>query len=247
MLVAILLSLFLVAPVSADDSFWQKITWNTSDGVSMVGTYHGASNPNSSTWVLLHGLGSGRGEWDSFARRLAAQGSGVFVYDLRGHGESNRGITRSLTSYVVDYNDWRSAGPGSPWDAMVSDLDQAVKIINEHYAVPIKKIGIGGASLGANVALVYASDHPHVPALVLLSPGINYAEIYSEAPYQKYKNRPVLIAASPADAYAYSTVQKLASQSKNSGQTVFEGSGGHGVQMFKDELFTTKLLKWMDR
>ena len=95
------------------------------------------------------------------------------------------------------------------------------------------------------VALVYASEHVSVPALILLSPGMQYAGIESASAYKTYRGRPVFIAASPGDLYAYSSVRQLADLAPSSVQTVIEGPGGHGVQMFKDEAFTKKLLEWM--
>ena len=175
MFLAILMSLLMIgAPVSAD-SFWQTVKWQTTDGVRMVGEYHPSARSHAYTWVLLHGLGSSKGEWDVFPRKVAAQGGGIFIYDLRGHADS----VALASGGTITYKDWQSAGPGSPWDAMASDLASAVKLLRTRFALPEGKIAVGGASLGANVALVYASEHAEVPALILLSPGMEYAGIQS--------------------------------------------------------------------
>jgi pimeloyl-ACP methyl ester carboxylesterase len=221
--------------------FWQKITWNTLDGVKLVGLYHPSVRPGVYTWILLHGLGSNKEEWETFARKLVKHGNGVFIYDARGHGESSHLITGEATTY----QDWQNAGPGSPWDAMPSDLASAVQVLQKRFGLSEKKIAVGGASLGANVALVYACNHPRVPALVLLSPGMEYAGIQSAATYKVYSGRPVFIAASPGDLYAYSSVRQLTDLASSLAQVVANGRSGHGVQMFQDEEFTKKLLEWM--
>ena len=231
--------LAVAAPVSAD-TFWEKTTWATGDGVILVGLYHPPTRSRAYTWVLLHGLGSTKEEWNVFSRKLAQQGNGIFLYDARGHGGSNR----TANGEAVSYQDWRHAGPESSWAKMPDDVTSAVDYLKRHYDLSEKKIAVGGASLGANVALVYASEHSRVPALLLLSPGLEYAGIASPEPYQLYKGRPVLIAASPGDFYAYSSVQELAKVSIGPEQAVQVGKKGHGVQMF-DEEFTKAVLSWM--
>jgi pimeloyl-ACP methyl ester carboxylesterase len=227
------------APASAD-TFWQKATWTTSDGVQLVGLYHPASRAGAYTWILLHGLGSVKEEWEPFARKLGPSGIGTFLYDARGHNES----IHATGGQTISYKDWQSAGPGSPWDAMPADLASAVEFLQKKYGVPAKKIAVGGASLGANVALVYASEHPGVPALILLSAGVEYAGINIEKRWKQLPSRPVFAAASPEDRYAYETLQYLART--RSEVRIAEGPGAeHGVNMLKDPIFAKKLLDWI--
>jgi len=241
MFVAFLLSLLMIgSPVSAD-SFWQNAAWTTKDGVNIVGLYHPAARSGAYTWVLLHGYGSTKGEWDDFSRKLAQQGSGILIYDARGHGESQS----SVSGEKLDYRMWGKIEGQPAWPNMAIDLASAVQMLGKRYSILEKSIAVGGASLGANVALVYAASHSQVPALILLSPGMEYAGIQSAAPYKSYQGRPVFMAASPSDAYAYSSVQQLAGEAPSPAQVVVEGKGGHGVQMFKDQEFTAKLLEWM--
>jgi hypothetical protein len=95
------------------------------------------------------------------------------------------------------------------------------------------------------VALVYASQSSKVPALILLSPGLSYAGIESEPALQRYGLRPLFMAASPGDSYAYSSVIRLAQWRKDSNCFLIEGPGAmHGVNMFQGS-FTQQLLDWM--
>jgi len=234
--------LFCMVSLAHADAFWRKVTWTTVDGIQMTGQYHRSRRAGAYTWVLLHGLGSIKEEWDPFARQLARQGNGIFVYDARGHGQSNA----TVSGTPLTYKDWGIAGPGSPWDAMPGDLESAVTVVHNRFEIPLARIAVGGASLGANVALVYASRQTSVPALILLSPGLEYAGIQSQSSFQAYGKRPLFMAASPEDSYAYSSVRQLTSLRNDSNFRVAEGPGSaHGVQMFKDTGFTHKLLQWM--
>lgn len=233
------LSVLLAEPVRADIQ-WQRLSWIAPDGVSIVGDYHPAEKSGALTWVLLHGLGSTRGEWKRLAEGMAKQGNGILIYDARGHGES----THTLLGQTLNYQEWRSIGPGTPWDTMNSDLSGMVQNLVTQMHLPEKQVAIGGASLGANIALVYASQHQAVPALLLLSPGLVYAGIETPVAYKAYQSRPVLIAASPGDAYAAASVQQLSNLAKDPQQSVAEPKSGHGVQMLDAE-FTKKLLEWM--
>jgi pimeloyl-ACP methyl ester carboxylesterase len=222
------------------DGFWQKLTWTNDDGVQLVGEYHPASRASDYTWVLLHGLGSTKEEWDAFARQAAGTGNGFFLYDARGHGAS----IYLKSGSTITYKDWQTAGPGSQWNLMPGDLAFIFQKLQKKFSLPENQIAVGGASLGANVALIYASNHPAVPALILLSPGLEYAGIQTPSAFYAYRGRPVFIAASPGDTYAYSSVQRLSDLVPKDMCLTVDGKSGHGVNMFEPE-FTNKLLDWM--
>ena len=71
------------------------------------------------------------------------------------------------------------------------------------------RVGIGGASLGANLALLEAADDPTVAAVALLSPSLDYRGVRIDAAARKYGNRPMLIVASDDDGYAMRTSRDL--------------------------------------
>jgi alpha-beta hydrolase superfamily lysophospholipase len=236
---------FLIAPTSASaDTFWQKLSWTTPTNVVLVGLYHPASQSKAYTWVLLHGLGSNKEEWNTFARLLAQQGAGVFIYDARGHNESNH----MANGQPINYKDWLRAGPGTPWEGMPGDMTSAVQELRKRYHVSEKKLAVGGASLGANVALIYASEHPRVPAVVLLSSGIEYAGISIVSSWVHFASRPVFAAASPQDLNAYATLRFLSQQRTDIPLLMVQGQGAqHGVNMFQNPEFTKTLLAWMKK
>ncbi|MFA5976181.1 MAG: alpha/beta fold hydrolase [Elusimicrobiota bacterium] len=223
--------------------FWQHVSWKTPEGVSLVGFYHPAGGAGRLTWVLLHGLGSVKEEWSDFAQQAARTlDDGFLIYDLRGHGASTQG----KPGEKLDYREWRQAGPGSPWSLMGDDLKSAVAMLMDRYHLTENRIALGGASLGANVSLVYAGRHQAVPAVILLSPGLAYAGVVTPGAYRGYGQRPLFLAASPEDADAFDTVRQFVAQRGDSNLRVASGDGAaHGVAMAKNPVFTKKLIDWM--
>lgn len=217
--------------------FWQTVEWVTPDGVVMHANYHPAAHTQRMTWVLQHGLGSQKGEWTPLAEALAKSGQGVFAFDARGHGDSR--LTKR--GQTVAYEDF--AAPD--WQKMPADMESAVRLLRQQYGLSASRLAVGGASLGANVALVYAANHSDVPAVLLLSPGMNYAGIGTAEAFEKYGKRPLLLAASPGDVYAFQTVQTFARQRTDTAMRLVEGPGRqHGVNML-DEGTLSKITNWM--
>jgi pimeloyl-ACP methyl ester carboxylesterase len=232
---------FMSTAAHADKPFWRPVHWKTSDGVLISARYHAPAKPEHFQWVLLHGLGSSQGEWDAIAHTLAKHGDGILTYDARGHGES----TTTVKGEPVDYRQWRNAGPGTPRDRMTSDLDTAVQALRVQFQAPPALIAVGGASLGANVALRYAGANASVPAVILLSPGLEYAGVRSEDAFRRTKSRPVFMAVSTDDRYAAASVGRLASLRGDDKLRVVERPGAaHGVNMF-DDRFAETLLSWI--
>jgi hypothetical protein len=74
-----------------------------------------------------------------------------------------------------------------------------------------------------------------------------YAGIESEPAMRSYTKRPLFIAASAGDLYAYSSVRQLSGFRPDPACLVVEGPGSaHGVNMFQGS-FTQQLLDWMKK
>jgi len=131
---------------------------------------------------------------------------------------------------------------------MAGDLESAVQMLMERYRLPEERIAVGGASLGANVAMVYAGAHRAVPAVILLSPGLVYAGVAVSEAYRTYGRRPLFMAASPDDGYAFESTRRLAALRGDAGLRVAQGDGAaHGVNMFQNPDFAEKLIHWMKK
>lgn len=232
---------FLVLAVSTKEKI-------VSEKIILVGNYS-PPKKGQPVLVLLHGLGSVRGEWEKLTKILDNFGIGYFLFDLRGHGESNK----TISGQQVNFTEFKKPGPGSEWDKMVKDLDVVIKYLVKEKNVKEENIILCGASLGANICLIYGSKNRNIKNLILLSAGWDYAGLKTEPAAKKVVNNHnnklrILFAASFMDSYAYSSTRQLINilKSGNVEITFLEGKDAqHGVQMFDDE-FLKKLLKWIN-
>jgi len=178
------------------------------------------------TWILLHGLGSVKEEWKPFAKLLRKQGCGYLAFDLRGHGES----IKTKSGEAIFYQAFTAEGSGSQWFAMIDDIGAIVKFLNKN-KIADSSIYLGGASIGANIAVNYAALNSAIKTVVLFSPGLKYAGgIATPEAISAYKGR-VVIGASEGDQYAYYSSLQL--QAQNPSITLFTKPGtAHGVNLF---------------
>jgi pimeloyl-ACP methyl ester carboxylesterase len=209
----------------------------------LVGEYVAAEG-NNPTIILLHGLGSVRQEWDKMTKILVEKGFGYFSFDLRGHGESNR----TIDGKQVSVDNFKETGFGSEWNKMVDDLGVVIKFLTKK-GVKEENIILCGASLGANISLLYASKNPKIRKIILLSPGWEYVGLKTEnaAKIVSRNKTKLLFASSPLDYYSYSSTRQLIKIVKSYGSevTFLEGKNSqHGVQMFENE-FLKKIILWM--
>lgn len=247
--------IFLSGLILFPYSVWgEKIVFQTSDQIQIVGEFLKPSSPQKVTIIFLHGLGSVKEEWRQFSQVLSSKGYGVLAYDARGHGESKK----KVSGEPVDYQLFFGRGVQSDWGRMMEDLDSAVNFLRDKYRIDPKSVALCGASIGANIVLRYAVLHPEVPFAILLSPGIDYQGITTNDVIAQFGNRPLAMAASPTDRYAYQSVLALQSvihalhpSSTLNAVFIEPPNAGHGVQMFKREkpespsALEEKLLRWI--
>ncbi len=92
----------------------------------------------------------------------------------------------------------------------MADVKAARAFLATRREVVPNRIGMAGASIGANLAILLAAGDPTVRSLVLLSPGIDYRGLRPEAAMKKYGERPALLVASQEDNYAANSARQLA-------------------------------------
>ncbi|RME49038.1 MAG: alpha/beta fold hydrolase, partial [Deltaproteobacteria bacterium] len=177
-----------------------QVVFETEDGVEIVGTLY-ATETNSPLLLLLHRLGADRRSWEGFARSLQERGVAALAIDLRGHGESTRqGET------TISYHDFEEAD----FSAMILDVSAALRFLRSDPGITQPdRVGIAGASIGANLALSYAAEDPGIETVVLLSPGFGYRVPLSSDDMVRYGRRPILIMASRQDGNAASDAMTL--------------------------------------
>lgn len=179
--------------------------------------------------ILVHMLNRSRREWDSFASRLASEGIGALAIDLRGHGES-----------IGD-----AAGD---FAAMLKDVEAGRHHLAVRSDVVHSRIGLAGASLGANLAVLAAADDSSVVSIALLSPSLDYRGLRIEAAMRKYGNRPALLALSDDDAYAMRSAKDLQKAGPGIRELLVLNEAGHGTTMLsRSPDLSSALVDWFRR
>ncbi|MBI4289505.1 MAG: alpha/beta fold hydrolase [Chloroflexi bacterium] len=119
------------------------------DGVTLNGWYINSEHPKGAV-IIVHGLDANKADKGTgilqLARRLHDQGMAVFLFDLRGHGESGEG---KLSGGQFEQRDLLGA-----FDWLVGN------------GVAPDKIGLLGLSLGGAIALMSAAQEPRLQAVV---------------------------------------------------------------------------------
>ena len=225
------LALFLL--LAADASAAQRVTFRTDDGVNLVATWYEPSTRPGPAVILVHMLTRSRREWEAMAQRLSSEGIGALALDLRGHGESSAGPAGAPDR--VDYS------------AMVLDLRAARRFVAQRSDVQQTRVGIAGASLGANLAALLASADPSIVSLALLSPSLDYRGLRIEAAARKV-TRPMLLVAGDDDPYASRSARELEKAGGGPREVLILKQAGHGTAMLgRDPTLAGALVDWFRR
>ncbi len=190
----------------------QDVSFRTDDGVTIAGTLFLPGKPGPGI-MLLHALSRTREDWHTTANRLADAGFVVLTFDLRGHGAS--GPLPAGTDL-------------SDLTRMTADVRAARAFLASRKEVAPNRIGIAGASIGANLAILLAANDPTVRSLVLLSPGIDYRGLRPEAALKKYGDRPAMLVASQEDNYSATSARQLAASGPGIRDLRLLNGAGHG-------------------
>jgi dienelactone hydrolase len=210
----------------------QKVTIRTDDGLSLAATWYEPAT-RAPAVILVHMLHKSRRDWEAVATHLAAEGIGALALDLRGHGESSG-----------------TAPEGEPADysVLVRDVTAARHYLSSRSDVQPSRIGIAGASIGANLAVLVAAADPAIASIALLSPSSDYRGLRIDAPMKKYATRPALLIASDEDAYACRSVKDLQKAGTGTRQVLILNHAGHGTVMLgRDPDLAQTLVDWFRR
>ena len=131
--------------IPADLSFdVEEVTFLSEDGLRIAGWY--VPPENGALVILLHGYSGNRTAMIWHAEQLTKAGYGVLMYDERASGESE--------------GEYRSYGWEDP-----RDVGGALAFLNEKPEIDASKIGIGGCSIGGQIALQGAAYYPQIGAV----------------------------------------------------------------------------------
>lgn len=215
----------------------KSVKLKTSDGIEISGDFWPAG-ANAPAGILLHMMPSTKDSWKDFAKKLNNEGFQCLAIDLKGHGESTDG-----PDGFRDFTDKQH-------QQSIRDVEAAVEFFVSK-GIPMDKIFLAGASIGANLALQYQSEHPEIKASILLSPGLNYRSIETEPAVKKLqKNQSLFLSAGGEnDDYSAETARKLFEIAKvdNKELKVFQ-KAGHGTSIFTEEPgLMDEIIAWLKK
>lgn len=210
-----------------------KITFSTLDGVFIKGNWQIPKGAKVCA-LLLHMMPSTRESFASLSEKLYESGIATLAIDLRGHGESlakKSGDEKSGKLIELNYKDFSD----EQHQASRLDVDAALNFIkvegfNEDKAV------IVGASIGANLTLDAMSRYSRIARGVLLSPGLDYRGVKTEAAAKALEQgQKVWAVASEGDVYSAQTCETLVKMKfENISAKIFSGSD-HGTNLFNSQ------------
>jgi alpha-beta hydrolase superfamily lysophospholipase len=205
------------------------VSFRAADGTPLAADLYEPSAQPAPGVVLVHMLTRSRLDWASAAERLQEAGIVALAVDLRGHGQSGG-----------------SGDPGGDLAPMQRDVQAAVTYLRSRTSVLTGRIGIAGASLGGNLAVLVAAGDPSIRSLALLSAGSDYKGLRIEAALRKV-NRPVLLVAGSDDPYALRSAAALAETGPGR-ETVTLPGAGHGTTMLtRQPDLAGRLVDWFRR
>lgn len=151
----------------------EELVWVPSAGLNLAGVLHlPASVPRPRPVLLLHGFTGSKIEagrlFVDMARELCRAGYAVLRFDFRCHGDS-----------PLPFEEF------SVWKA-VEDAESAIEYLKTLDKVDAARLAIVGFSMGGGVAVKVAAGRDDVAALVLLSAGLDWLELW---PLRGYVSR----------------------------------------------------------
>jgi dienelactone hydrolase len=210
----------LLVSVTIDAAAQRRVTFRSEDGATLSAAYYEPSRRPAPGIVLLHMARRSHADWDAAASQLADAGFAVVALDYRSD---------ELGAYAID-------------------VRAAKAFLRERSEVMPGSIGLAGASISANLAVLDAADDPGVMSIALLSPGLDYKGLRTEAAMKKYGARPALLAGSTKDPYAARSIRHLTTIGPGLREVRLTDAVAHGtVLLSRDPDLIPALVDWFKR
>lgn len=233
----------LVIFLDLKPSLAEKFTLQTPDGYTLIGEFSAPEGEKLPTIILLHMLNRDRNDWATLIKKLNSNGFACVAIDQRGHGESiNKG------DKVVDWHKFTT----KDFNRMVDDVKLIVDHLKTRKEADISRISLIGASIGANIALQYASGDQSIKTIILLSPGLDYRGVKADrSAVSKYGKRPILLVASEDDSYSAQTCKALITTAEKTASiysVYLYKTANHGTWMLEhEEGLYDVILNWLNK
>ena len=211
----------------------QAVTFAARDGAQVSGVLYVPDKTPAPAVVLLNMLGRTHRDWDAAAARFVEAGIAVLAVDFRQRA-------------VADPETAESAG--NSFAPLVLDAEAARAYLAARPEVNPARIGMAGASLGANVAVLAAANDPSVRSLALLSVSLDYRGLKLEQALKTYASRPALLVASSEDPFALRSARQAVTMGDGARELRVLAGAGHGtVMLARDPDLATALVDWFLR
>jgi dienelactone hydrolase len=219
----------------------ENMSVQTADGFTVAGWYWkpqlAPQQQLAPGVLLLHMRGRDKGSWGTLPDTLRKEGFGVLAIDLRGHGE-----TVDASGQRAPLDSLRD----SDYQNMLFDVGAAHAWLRRQPGIDSERQGIIGASIGANLGILYAAQDRRIRTVVCLSPGLDYKGLQPLAALDAYDKRPLYLLVAKGDAESFAACEKLrdsAVEAKPASLRAFPGSD-HGTELLRahpglDQTITT--------
>ena len=132
-------------------------------------------------------------------------------------------------------------------ERILADIHSARALLVERGAAP-HSIAVMGASLGANLVLRYAIEHPGVAAVVLVSPGEEYHGVAIDTSDGDSWKWPMLLMISSGDAYAAATGREMNRTAPGYVELREYDGSAHGTDLLdRSEQANEQVLLWLSQ
>jgi esterase/lipase len=212
----------------------EKVTFQTKDNVTIAGNYW---KGGEKAVLLLHMMPATKESWNDFAAMLSKGGYTVLAIDMRGHGESTKKGSEEL-----DFTKFSDA----EHQTSIMDVEAAADFLKSKGA---RQLFVVGASIGANLALEYQSQHAEVAKSVLLSAGTNYRGIQTLPLAEKLRaNQSVFLAAGEKDDDTAKAANQIGERLKGDKRVKIFTTDAHGTNLFGEYPgLMGEILDWLGR
>lgn len=192
------------------------------DGLILKGSFHASGNEKGRAVLLLHAMNSNREGWSGVIAPLLQAGISVLAVDQRGYGET--GGSLDFGKHGEDarlWMDWLRKQPGIEPD----------------------RIGLAGASMGADAGLSICAQDPQCITAIALSPNRSF-----ELQQLDYSGRSLLVLAANRDKTSFLSAQAIFVQAKGDVAVhIVEGSAHGMATLFDDERSRIpEIVSWLD-
>ena len=226
-------AILLVLAATALAAEPQAVTFATRDGVQVAGTLYLPDKQPAPAVLLLHMLSRSQHDWDGTAVMLAESGIAALAIDFRRNG-GPRPSTGEADS--GDFSD------------LVLDAEAARAYLAARPEIIPGRIGVAGASLGANVAVLEAGNDPTIRSLAVLSVSLDYRGLKMEQALKNYGSRPALLVASSEDPFALRSARQAVTMGDGPRELRVLSGAGHGtVMLARDPDLASTLVDWFLR